>query len=105
MFTLTFSGNITADAEHKIYNENSVINFTVAVNHSIKKGDEWVDETDFIQISRWSKGTGTPKVLEHLKKGKKVIITTDRVKINSYENKEQQIISQLTCNANELELC
>ena len=40
--------------EAKQFGERTVYNFTVAVNDSYKKGDEWVEKTHFIDCKFWS---------------------------------------------------
>lgn len=65
-------GRLTRDCEVKTFNNGgNVINFDIAVNRSVKKGDEWTDEANFFAIRYSSKST---KIAEYLKKGTQVVI-------------------------------
>ena len=48
-------------------------NFSIAVNHSKKNGDEWVDEVDFFNITLWGKQAENLK--PYLLKGKQICVT------------------------------
>lgn len=48
-------GNITSDPELKYTGSGTaVLNLGLATNRRIKRGDEWVDETDFHNIVFWA---------------------------------------------------
>lgn len=46
--------------------------FSIAVNHTKKNGDEWVDEVDFFQITVWGKLAENLK--PYLTKGKQICV-------------------------------
>ncbi len=49
------SGRLTRDPEARMAGEASVTEIGVAVNYNRKKGDEWVEEVSFIDVSVWGK--------------------------------------------------
>lgn len=54
MNSVQLQGNVTRDAEVKKFaSGNSVVEFGVAVNRRVKKGDQWVDETDYFDVKSW----------------------------------------------------
>jgi single-strand DNA-binding protein len=56
MNSVQLQGNVTRDAEVKTFSSgNSVVEFGVAVNRRVKKGDQWVDETDYFDVKSWGK--------------------------------------------------
>jgi len=56
MNLVVVQGNVTRDAEVKTFaSGNSVVEFSVAVNRRVKKGDQWVDETDYFDVKSWGK--------------------------------------------------
>lgn len=65
-------GRLTGDAEVKQLPNTNVLNFTIASNRSVKRNDQWVDETSFFEVSYFTKGT---KISELLKKGTQVGIS------------------------------
>lgn len=68
------SGNLTADPELKyLPTGNAVVNFTVAINSKYKKGDDWVDEVDFILVTAF--GKVAENCGEFLNKGSKVSVS------------------------------
>lgn len=49
-------GNLTRDPELRAGNEQSVVNFSLALNRSYKdKNDEWQEITDFVDVVAWGK--------------------------------------------------
>jgi single-strand DNA-binding protein len=56
MNVTVLQGNVTRDAEVKTFaSGNSVVEFGIAVNRRVKKGDQWVDETDYFDVKSWGK--------------------------------------------------
>lgn len=56
MNIVCIQGNVTRDSEVKTFaSGNSVVEFSVAVNRRVKKGDQWVDETDYFDVKSWGK--------------------------------------------------
>lgn len=67
------SGNLVKDAELKdISPDFSVLNFTVAVNESVKKADSWDSYANFFDISL--SGKRAKAIAKYLTKGKKVLV-------------------------------
>lgn len=66
-------GNLTRDPILR-YTSNSkaVCNLGLAVNDRIKKGDEWVDTVDFVEITLWERKAEIAK--KYLRKGSPVFI-------------------------------
>ena len=86
MNKVIISANLGQKPEvRKANSGNSVGNFSVATNHRVKKGDEWVDQTDWHRIVVFGK---TAENCERfLDKGSKVIVE-GRIQYRSYEDKE-----------------
>lgn len=64
-------GRLTRDAEEKKFdNGGSILNISIAVNRSVKKGEQWVDEASFLEV-RYSVKTGS-KMIANLCKGKQI---------------------------------
>lgn len=56
MNIVCIQGNVTRDSEVKTFSSgNSVVEFSVAVNRRVKKGEQWVDETDYFDVKSWGK--------------------------------------------------
>ena len=66
-------GNLTRDPILR-YTSNSkpVCNLGLAVNDRIKKGDEWVDTVDFVEITLWERKAEIAQ--KYLRKGSPVFI-------------------------------
>ena len=86
MNKVIISGNLGQKPEvRKANSGNSVGNFSVATNQRVKKGDEWVDNTEWHRIVVFGK---TAENCERfLDKGSKVIVE-GRIQYRSYEDKE-----------------
>jgi len=68
---VTLVGRLTRDAELKsIASGTAVCKFSIAVNRSIKSGDEWKEEASFFDVDLWGRrGEG---LHQYLTKGKMV---------------------------------
>lgn len=54
--TLALIGRITRDAELKYLSTGTAMSsFAIAVNRSVKKGDQWTDEASFVDLTLWGK--------------------------------------------------
>ena len=86
MNKVIISGNLGQKPEiRKANSGNSVGNFSIATNQRVKKGDEWVDQTDWHRIVVFGK---TAENCERfLDKGSKVIVE-GRLQTRSYEDKQ-----------------
>lgn len=85
-------GNLTRDPELRyIPSGTAVSDIGLAVNDRVKKGDQWVDETTFVDITLW--GRTAEIANEYLSKGSPVLIE-GRLKLDRWE-KEGQKFSKL----------
>ncbi len=72
MLSITFTGNLGADAVVKDVKDQKVINFSVAsTKHYTNAAGEKKEDTTWIDCSLWRK---TDNISNHLTKGKKVLI-------------------------------
>ena len=86
-------GNLTRDPELRyIPSGTAVADIGLAVNDRVKRHDEWVDETTFVDITLWARTAEVAS--EYLSKGSPVLIE-GRLKLESWENKEGQKRSKL----------
>lgn len=68
---ICINGRLTRDCEIRVFdNGSSVVNFGIAVNRSVKKGEQWTDEASFFDVSYFTKS----KIKDYLKKGAQVSI-------------------------------
>jgi len=88
-------GTIGRDAETTMTpSGSSVTKFSLATNYRFKKGDEWVEETDWHNIVAWKK----EGLSQYLTKGTKVY-GEGRYSNRSYQDKngERKYISEVIC--------
>ena len=76
-------GNVTRDPEVRyIPSGTAVCDLGLAVNDRIKRGDEWVNEATFVDVTLWAR---TAEVAaEYLSKGSQVLIE-GRLKLDTWE--------------------
>jgi single-strand DNA-binding protein len=85
-------GNLTRDPELRyIPSGTPVTEIGLAVNDRVKKGDQWVDETTFVDVTLWARTAEVAS--EYLSKGSSVLIE-GRLKLDRWE-KEGQKFSKL----------
>lgn len=75
-------------------------NIAIAVNRSVKKGDQWVDETSYFDVVIWGKQAENLK--PYLTKGQKVIVK-GALKQERWE-KDGQKFSKVVINAESVQL-
>jgi single-strand DNA-binding protein len=81
-------GNLTRDPELRyIPSGTAVSEIGLAVNDRVKKGDQWVDETTFVDVTMW--GRTAEVANEYLSKGAPVLIE-GRLKLDSWEKDGQK---------------
>ena len=81
-------GNLTRDIELRyIGSGTAVTDIGLAVNDRVKKNDQWVDETTFVDITLW--GRTAEVANEYLSKGSSVLIE-GRLKMESWEKDGQK---------------
>ncbi len=85
-------GNLTRDPELRyIPSGTAVTTIGLAVNDRVKRNDQWVDETTFVDITLWSRTAEIAN--EYLSKGSSVLIE-GRLKLDMWE-KDGQKFSKL----------
>src|ERR1700755_662732 len=81
-------GNLTRDPELRyIPSGTAVSDIGLAVNDRVKKGDQWIDEVTFIDITLW--GRTAEIANEYLSKGAPVLIE-GRLKLDRWEKDGQK---------------
>ena len=77
-------GNLTRDIElRETPGGASVADAGLAVNDRRKQGDDWVDETSFVDLTLW--GRTAENAAEYLSKGSPILVE-GRLKQDSWEN-------------------
>ena len=92
-------GNLTKDIEVKYLQSGSAVgNISIAVNRSIKKGDEWTDKVSFFNVTLFGKTAENLK--QYLTKGKKIAVTgvLDQDRWKSEDGKSQSSIKIIADN-------
>lgn len=86
MNNVQLSGRLTRDIELKIGdNGNASARFSIAVDRTLKRNDEWVHEADFINCVAFSK---TAEFCEKWFKKGSFIIVNGNIKTGNYTNKD-----------------
>jgi single-strand DNA-binding protein len=81
-------GNLTRDIELKYTAGNTAVTEVgLAVNDRVKKNNEWVDETTFVDVTLW--GRTAEVASEYLSKGSSVLIE-GRLKLDTWEKDGQK---------------
>src|SRR6185436_9770325 len=81
-------GNLTRDPELRyIPSGTAVSDIGLAVNDRVKRGDQWVEETTFVDITLW--GRTAEIANEYLSKGSPVLIE-GRLKLDRWEKEGQK---------------
>lgn len=81
-------GNLTRDVELRyIASGTAVTDIALAVNDRVKKDNEWVDETTYVDITLW--GRTAEVASEYLSKGSPVLIE-GRLKLDQWESEGQK---------------
>jgi single-strand DNA-binding protein len=66
-------GNLGRDAEMRYtVGGQPVTNFSVATSRSYKKNDEWIEETEWVNVTVW--GDKAERAAEYLRRGNKVYV-------------------------------
>ena len=83
---VTVVGNLTRDIEIRTISSGAqVTDFAVAVNDRIKQGDQWKDDTTFVDITAWGK---TAELLQRFGGKGKMILVEGRLKQDKWVDKE-----------------
>ena len=79
-------GNLTRDIEvRETPGGASVADAGIAVNDRRKQGDDWVDETSFVDLTLW--GRTAENAAEYLSKGSPILVE-GRLKQDSWQNEQ-----------------
>lgn len=94
-------GNLTRDPELRyIPSGTAVSEIGLAVNDRVKKGDQWVDETTFVDVTLWARTAEVAN--QYLGKGSSVLIE-GRLKLDMWE-KDGQKRSKLRVVADKMQM-
>lgn len=94
-------GNLTRDPELRyIPSGTAVSEIGLAVNDRVKKGDQWVDETTFVDVTLWARTAEVAN--QYLSKGSPVLIE-GRLKLDTWE-KDGQKRSKLRVIADKMQM-
>jgi len=86
-------GNLTQDVEVRfIPSGTAVTDLRLAVNDRRKRGDEWVEETTFVDVTLWARQAEVAG--EYLSKGSPVLIE-GRLQLDTWETNDGQKRSKL----------
>lgn len=81
-------GNLTRDLELRYTPAGTAVtDLGIAVNDRVKKGDQWVDETTFVDVTLW--GRTAEIAQQYLIKGSPCLIE-GRLKLESWEKDGQK---------------
>lgn len=94
-------GNLTRDPELRyIPSGTAVSEIGLAVNDRVKKGDQWVDETTFVDVTLWARTAEVAN--QYLTKGSSVLVE-GRLKLDMWE-KDGQKRSKLRVVADKMQM-
>lgn len=94
-------GNLTRDVELRyIPSGTAVAEIGLAVNDRVKKGDEWIDETTFVDVTLWARTAETAQ--QYTSKGSTILVE-GRLKLDTWE-KDGQKRSKLRVIADKMQL-
>lgn len=81
-------GNVTRDVELRYTNSGTAVtDISLAVNDRVKKGDQWVEETTFVDITLW--GRQAEVASEYVSKGSPILVEGE-LKMDSWEQDGQK---------------
>ena len=90
-------GNLTRDPDLKFTQSGSALcKLGLAVNQKYKKGDEWVEDPVFVDITVW--GKQAENCAEYLKKGSPVLVD-GRLNFSQWETDDGQKRSKIDVTA------
>ena len=69
---VVIAGRLTKDAAIQSVGAGAVLRFSLAVNRSVKKGDQWTDEAGFFDVDYWTKAAQA--LQPRMAKGTKVTV-------------------------------
>lgn len=85
MNSCQFQGRLTRDAEIRyLPNNTEVADFGIAINERVKRGDEWVDEPVFLDITAF--GKSATSIAKFFRRGSLILLEC-RARFESWEDK------------------
>ena len=78
-------GNLTRDPELKEAGKSFVAEFGVAVNRRVKIGDDWEEQTEFIEMKCW--GARGEAICNNFSVGKQILVEGE-YRTDRWEDKE-----------------
>ena len=97
-------GRVTHDINDKSFgyigNGNAKLTLSIAVNRSVKRGDQWEDEVSFFEVILWGKPAENLK--SHIAKGKRIAVSGE-LRQERWE-KDGQKYSKIVVNAESVQL-
>lgn len=97
--SLSISGRLTKDCEAKAFDSNNLLTFVLASNYSTKKGNEWVDDVNYLDVKMWVSTKSTMD--EWLLKGVKVAIQGE-LRQERWQDKEGKQSSRMVLMAKDI---
>lgn len=92
--SVVIMGNLVKDNQVKEVGNSRLSNFTLAINRSVKKGDQWETEVSYIDVTLWNKDN----LLQYLKKGVKVTVKgylkQDRWEKDGQKNSKISVVAE-----------
>lgn len=99
--TIVIVGRLVRDGELRYTASGAALcNFAVATNRRIKKGDQWADETSFVDLTLW--GKQAEGLNKYLVKGTQVVIQ-GHLKQERWE-KDGKTMSKLAVHVDDIQL-
>lgn len=86
MSSCNFVGNVVKVPELGKAGNNSVVNFSLAVNRRYKQGEEWKEETSFFDFVVW--GNTAENFVKYVKKGDRITILGAEAIQRRFEDKK-----------------
>lgn len=96
----TFTGNLGQDATRNKVGDQTVCNFSIAVN--VRKGKD-KEEVLWVRCAFWGKRAEAGGVTDYLSKGKQVLVSGP-VDIEEYTTKDGEVRRNLRVNVQEIQL-
>lgn len=98
--TVTVSGRLTSDPVVKFTDKTALLIATIAVNESVKRGNEWEEKANFFTVKKF--GKQVEYLSNHLHKGTKVVVQ-GRLAQNSFNTKDGERRSSVDIVADNIE--
>ena len=100
--SVTIIGRLTRDADLRMTSAGiAITSFSIAVNRSVKKGDEWTDEASFLDCVLWGKIGEI--IVQYLTKGKQIAVVGS-LRQDRWTDKEGANRSKVVINAETVQL-